>query len=253
MIKFFRNTRKKLLREGKTANYLKYAIGEIVLVVIGILIALSINNWNQNRKDAIEEKAVLESLLENLRVAKKQSEELISQEDTLKSRLIRILRIDSNPSETNIAQIPDSIFVSAVWDLNSDEPTFNAYNNLKNTNKLSLIKSKSINEKFTELEFRLKRLNDILEDRLSVHQIRVDDILENDLNFIPLVKSNIPAINIEGEPHNNYDELLKVKRVRNLLGMKLTFTQDVINFRENLDSEIKDLIGLIETELNDSE
>lgn len=50
MIKFFRNIRQKLLVEGKTWRYLKYAIGEIVLVVIGILIALSINNWNENQK-----------------------------------------------------------------------------------------------------------------------------------------------------------------------------------------------------------
>jgi len=50
MLKLFRNIRKKLLQEGKTANYLKYAIGEIVLVVIGILIALQINNWNEARK-----------------------------------------------------------------------------------------------------------------------------------------------------------------------------------------------------------
>ncbi|HMC01869.1 MAG TPA: DUF6090 family protein [Flavobacteriaceae bacterium] len=50
MIKFFRIIRKKLLAEGKTTNYLKYAIGEIVLVVIGILIALQINNWNEERK-----------------------------------------------------------------------------------------------------------------------------------------------------------------------------------------------------------
>ncbi len=47
MIKFFRNIRKTLLTEGKTSKYFKYAIGEIVLVVIGILIALQINNWNE--------------------------------------------------------------------------------------------------------------------------------------------------------------------------------------------------------------
>jgi hypothetical protein len=49
MIKFFRKIRQNLLAEGKTGKYLKYAIGEIVLVVIGILIALQINNWNQGR------------------------------------------------------------------------------------------------------------------------------------------------------------------------------------------------------------
>ena len=52
MIQFFRNIRKNLLSEGKTGKYLKYAIGEIFLVVLGILIALSINNWNEDRKIA---------------------------------------------------------------------------------------------------------------------------------------------------------------------------------------------------------
>ena len=51
MIKFFRKIRQNLLSEGKTGKYLKYAIGEIVLVVIGILIALQINNWNEKRKE----------------------------------------------------------------------------------------------------------------------------------------------------------------------------------------------------------
>ena len=50
MIKFFRHIRQQLISENKTGKYFKYAIGEIVLVVIGILIALSINNWNENRK-----------------------------------------------------------------------------------------------------------------------------------------------------------------------------------------------------------
>jgi len=50
MIKFYRKIRQKLLTENKFSKYLIYAIGEIVLVVIGILIALTINNWNEQRK-----------------------------------------------------------------------------------------------------------------------------------------------------------------------------------------------------------
>jgi hypothetical protein len=61
MIKFFRRIRKKLLSEGKTGRYFKYAIGEIVLVVIGILIALQINNWNQNRLKGQKEIQILKS------------------------------------------------------------------------------------------------------------------------------------------------------------------------------------------------
>jgi hypothetical protein len=61
MIKFFRKIRQNLLFKNKTGKYLKYAIGEIVLVVIGILIALSVNNWNENRKENnIENKILVE-------------------------------------------------------------------------------------------------------------------------------------------------------------------------------------------------
>ena len=49
MIKFFRKIRQNLLKENKTGKYFKYAIGEIVLVMIGILLALQVNNWNQNQ------------------------------------------------------------------------------------------------------------------------------------------------------------------------------------------------------------
>ena len=66
MIKFFRKIRQNLLSEGKTGKYVKYAIGEIVLVVIGILIALQINNWNEDQKRKALEKNMLENVVENL-------------------------------------------------------------------------------------------------------------------------------------------------------------------------------------------
>jgi len=62
MITFLRKIRQNLLSEGKTRKYLKYAIGEIVLVTIGILIALQINNWNQKRINNNKEVTILNSL-----------------------------------------------------------------------------------------------------------------------------------------------------------------------------------------------
>jgi hypothetical protein len=62
MIKFFRKIRQNLLSEGKTGKYFKYAIGEIVLVMIGILLALQVSNWNQDRKDRISERKLLDNI-----------------------------------------------------------------------------------------------------------------------------------------------------------------------------------------------
>lgn len=66
MIKFFRHIRQRLLSESKFSKYLLYAIGEIILVVIGILIALQINNWNEQRKTDIEVVKVLNEVRSNL-------------------------------------------------------------------------------------------------------------------------------------------------------------------------------------------
>ncbi len=67
MIKFFRKIRQNSLMENKTGKYLKYAIGEIVLVVIGILIALNINTWNDNQKTEKYEQEILLLINQNLK------------------------------------------------------------------------------------------------------------------------------------------------------------------------------------------
>ena len=62
MIKFFRKIRQNLLSENKFTKYLVYALGEIILVVLGILIALQINNWSSNKKESQLERKMLEEI-----------------------------------------------------------------------------------------------------------------------------------------------------------------------------------------------
>ena len=62
MITFFRHLRQRLLSENQFGRYMLYALGEIALVVIGILIALQIDTWNEERKSQSEEKAILANL-----------------------------------------------------------------------------------------------------------------------------------------------------------------------------------------------
>jgi hypothetical protein len=62
MIKFFRKIRYDLMEKNKTGKYLKYAVGEILLVVIGILIAISINNWNEVQKGKLKANTILEAI-----------------------------------------------------------------------------------------------------------------------------------------------------------------------------------------------
>jgi len=82
MIKLFRQIRQKLLTENKFSKYLLYAIGEIVLVVIGILIALSINNWNEKKNNINQAEKHLETVKLNLKDDIIQAEKLLSETKT---------------------------------------------------------------------------------------------------------------------------------------------------------------------------
>lgn len=128
MIKFFRKIRQDLLSKSQTGKYLKYAIGEIVLVVIGILIAMSINNWNEElknrsfekeileqiRANLIKDRLTLESVLANFENAMNSTDKVLNPElstnerDSLKYWLSDIVRFDRFQPLTNAFEVAKS-------------------------------------------------------------------------------------------------------------------------------------------------
>jgi len=77
MLKFFRRIRRALLSDRKFSNYVIYALGEIFLVMIGILLALQVNNWNENRKANKEEQALLKEFNREFKENRKQLDAII--------------------------------------------------------------------------------------------------------------------------------------------------------------------------------
>jgi len=256
-MKFFRKIRQKLAAEnlpagqaGSVAKYLRYAVGEILHVVIGILIALQVNNWNDRQKDKKEEIVILNNLLENLYSANDQSRIEIVKENQLRKSLLIALGKNSNKTKGGANSISDSLFYYITWNSFSSVPVLNSYTDIKNTGKLSLITNRNIREKFANLELTLSGLTTGVKDRLTVQQIRIDNILINDVNFVRLLKRIDPSINIDGEIENNYSVLLNNQKIRNLLTLKLGITYSVIKKRKELGAEIDHLIHLLEVELN---
>ena len=108
MIKFFRKIRQNLIMENKTSKYFKYAIGEIVLVVIGILIALQINNWNQNRLDRNFENVMLKEVKNSLESDMEIYDIFVQRASAKKDGIQELLQlIDSKKS------YPDSVLLRA--------------------------------------------------------------------------------------------------------------------------------------------
>jgi hypothetical protein len=117
MIKFFRKIRQRLLSEGKTGKYFKYAIGEIILVVIGILIALQINNWNEERKLSNNELNLLISLQTDLKF---NLDEIIGLKNDSKSKIksanIFLDNLNYNKiSEDSIKSLVDDISGNLIF------------------------------------------------------------------------------------------------------------------------------------------
>ena len=104
MIKFFRKIRQDLLSEGKTGKYLKYAFGEVVLVVIGILIALQINNWNQLKQYKSELSSHLNTTLENITDDEIQLMELIEFREKIAVTSKKIINAQINNENLDIRE-----------------------------------------------------------------------------------------------------------------------------------------------------
>lgn len=242
MINIFRNMRKQLADENQFIKYSRYAIGEILLVVIGIVIALQINNWNEERKLTKEELNILNNLAENLISAAAQSKNQIDGEEQLIINLLSALNRDT-------ARINDSVFKYLLWDFESDIPVVNSYADLKSTGKTALIKNKQIRESFTHLEISIYNLENLVKDRLTVQQIRIDNIAHTEVNFVRLMSLQFPAIDLERENLNDYTVILDKPDIRNLIAIKLELTDGVLKYRKALLNQVNELDKLLKNEI----
>ncbi|ASV30998.1 DUF6090 family protein [Maribacter cobaltidurans] len=144
MIKFFRKTRQKLLAEKKVGRYLAYALGEIVLVVIGILIALAINNKNQkNIEEKIEQTYLLGLKDEFLTSRSKLTELMTINEQNIEGakKLLALTNLkDSLPTEQEFSKLLFQTFVSDI----AFNPNNSLLNEIINSGNLKNIKNSDL-------------------------------------------------------------------------------------------------------------
>lgn len=159
MLNFFRKIRQQLLDEGKMGKYLKYAIGEIILVVIGILIALQVNNWNENRQSNVFEREMLTQIHENLANDKMALEKVQANFERAISSIDKILAHGQ-------AKYPDSL---KYW--LGDIIQFERFTSI--TNSYEALKSNGL-DKISDNELRLLLSNYYDDDVRKVTQSIMD-------------------------------------------------------------------------------
>ncbi|NRB47242.1 MAG: hypothetical protein HRU41_06175 [Saprospiraceae bacterium] len=154
MFKFLRRARMKFLRKGKTNKYLLYAVGEISLIIIGIVLALQLNNWNNRRQENDSRISLLRDLQEDLQmdIAWNQKEDSLINAYIPRADTAFILFYAAQSTE-------DLIPLPSYLDIRPNDLSINdeAYQEMITTGKFYLIKSKALKETISEYYERAER------------------------------------------------------------------------------------------------
>ena len=147
MIKFFRHIRQNLIMKNQTGKYFKYAIGEIILVIIGILIALQINNWNENRLNSNKEIAILANIHKEFKKNKKQLDSVVKQHQFVYTNCEKIIKkfpITSRPTKAEL----DSLSYQLYWSYGGTtfNPSQTSINALVSTSSFDIIKNETLRD-----------------------------------------------------------------------------------------------------------
>ncbi len=238
MIKFFRHIRKRLLTENKFSKYILYAIGEIVLVVIGILIALSINNWNEGLKRKSKEKDVLLQMRRNLEA------------DILQETYPNMV-LETAMNSTNIVldyleqrkPYIDSLDYYFAWipTYTRHMPNITAFENLK-TIGFDIISNDSLRENYQKLyafnyELTKFQRNELAYDNSNKFR---DFYQKHFRNFV--WQENATPI--------SYPSLLENNGFHEMLVSTQKYNLEQLKFRNRTNEEIERLIEMIDKELN---
>ncbi|WP_445382993.1 DUF6090 family protein [Robiginitalea sp. IMCC43444] len=156
MIKFFRRIRQNLLTENKFSKYLFYAIGEIILVVIGILIALQINNSNESNKQRAKEVQFLKNLKSDLIFEESELESYIGiRESIVSSAQIVLEHFNGKPVE-NLHMFNFHTFNVGIWQ--EFQRNNNTFLELLNSGNLTIISNDSIKNGLLNLDLIHKKI-----------------------------------------------------------------------------------------------
>jgi len=231
MIPFFRRLRKQLADDNKPLKYLRYAIGEIALVVIGILIALSINNWNEERKDELLEKKYLESIKKELEINTKTANSE-KQFNDFQIQNVHVI-LDCLDNKCTHDQTKLAVAINHIEFQTTVNYTKNVWNELYATGNIGIIKNDSIKNNLVDLYRNMNNVIEHEEREWSKYNFGyrrlVGDVLPPRLRIE--IAENLSPTKYRGGPIvlENPQEI--IEKLRNLKGLN-GYLVDIITIRK---------------------
>lgn len=252
MIKFFRKIRQNLLSEGKTGKYFKYALGEIILVVIGILIALQINNWNENRKEQVILNASLNSLRLNLKEDIENLDKQIDYNEDVQKAIDFSFRIVSLPEYENVAL---SDYANEMMHIATEKtflPSKTAYKSMESNSYFQWIDNRELTESIYRYYVTLDRFSRLTNENNQFVKKHIESFIYTEMEFGTFFQSVNPYAKNRGLKFDNTNILRGKPEFENaLIGRKFRAGGE-INLSKDAISKATDLITSIDAYLKNN-
>ena len=219
MIPFFRKIRYRLAQENQFLKYSRYAIGEIVLVVIGILIALQINTWNNNRIEINSITNYYERIISELDKEIRRAERTKVKIDSLIIKNRRALKIIDSKNRDSIHVLNNLLGATATtWQVDYD---FAITKEFLNQNYLSKIKNDTLKMIFENLAGFLDRTEKTAEYNSTQYMNTIEPFFIKNINYSQAALSQYREGLINGGPPTNYEALFSNLELWNVITFKL--------------------------------
>ncbi|MBR9847289.1 MAG: hypothetical protein GYB35_14835 [Algicola sp.] len=232
MIKFFRKIRQNLLSEGKTRKYLKYAVGEILLVVIGILIALQINNWNESRKNSTFERKVISELFVDVNQDIQEMNNALDSINQSQKSSYHIIEFMEGKTEYHDSLNKHFSTSLGLWSLSPNKIAFE----MAKEEGMYFITNDSI-------RFYASKVNGYTYDYIQVLENRFQDYKSNIV--LPHIQPLFKSYNFISMEPNKYEELRQDKTYLSIIKSMISIRgryKRMLEYRYNEVSELKSII-----------
>jgi hypothetical protein len=251
MINFFRHIRQRMIKENRVSKYLLYAFGEIVLVVIGILIALQINTWNENSKLNKEEKKLLNSLNEDFKENEIRLGQTIALEENMlrNSRaLLKVMRFENETVDSDSIAHMVVRGAKSWWRAEYVTGTYKAILGSGNINVLKNDDLKKILAQFlTEVESGFEDHEESISYLVEFNKLSApyssELLLDSQLERLDLVKDQKLA-------ESSTKAIITNKIFQGLLIEKTVLEENRIHYQYKIQGYIEEILEILESELD---
>mgnify|MGYP000495333974 CR=1 FL=1 len=254
MIKFFRKIRHNMIKENRVRKYILYAIGEIILVVIGILIALQINNTNEAKQERAKEIHYLKNIKTDLQLTISELDLFISARN---AQIESANRVISHFEGKPIDDV--NVFIKDIVDIYTWQRFFlidNTFQELTNSGNLAIISNDSIKNALLNMQTMYKKIK-YNEDHFRYDaEVTLYEPSYNMIDIYPLSKNYFYQItngnmgeNVKMKKEDFELMLTDLKQKNGFAFAVLEFTTMNLGFQE-MKTKSKELITLIDKELN---